>query len=390
MKNLDQYFSVKDFEKKARRRLPNCVYEFIRGGAEDEASLAMNRHAFDDYAFIPRGLVDVSKRSQAITLWDRQYDSPVGIAPTGLTSIVSYQADRALARQAVQDKIPYIISGASNVALETLQEDNQDCWYQGYFPSNRTRIQAIMDRIERAGIRVLVVTIDTSVGANRENNARRGFSVPLKLRPSLLLDGALHPHWATQVFMRTLLTSGIPRFANFYETIGSPITEDAPHGMRTDRDSLSWDDIEWIRANWKHRFVLKGVLHPADAERAVKAGLDAIIVSNHGGRQLDGSISPMRALPQVIASVPAGFPVIVDGGFRRGSDVLKAIALGARMTLIGRPILYGAAVAGQQGIARVIDIFRSEIDRNLALLGCTDINALSRDQLAFRQAAGQA
>lgn len=381
---LDRFFSVADFEGAAARRLPRCVYEFVRGGTEDEKSLRANTASFDDYAFVPRGLVNVKERSQAVTIWDREYASPFGIAPTGLASMVCHQADLLLAQQAHDHNVPFIISGSSSVPMERLQADGRDCWYQAYLPGNRPRIQAILERAERAGIKVLVITMDTAVAANRENNARMGFSVPFKMRPRIMLDGMMHPRWVYSVFLKTLVSSGVPRFANLYETVGTPITMEPPQGFRTDRDALSWEDVEWIRGKWPHKLVLKGVLHPEDARKTHAIGADAIIVSNHGGRQLDSVIAPLHALKNIVAAVPQDMPVMVDGGFRRGADILKALALGARLVFIGRPVLYGAAVAGGLGIARVLDIMRAEIDRNQALLGCPSLDDVAIGQLHFR------
>ena len=232
-----------------------------------------------------------------------------------------------------------------------------------------------------------MVTIDTCVGANRENLQKLAFTVPFKMSSSVVLDGMRHPRWSVNVFMRTLLGSGVPRFANLYEEIGPPITQDPPNGFRGERDKLSWEHIRWIRENWPGKLVLKGVMHAEDARMAAAAGVDGVIVSNHGGRQLDGCISPLQALPDVVAAVPAGFPVMVDGGFRRGSDVLKAVALGASMVFTGRPQLFGAAVGGNAGIRKVAEIFRSEISTNMALLGCRTLADVTPDLIAPVRAA---
>jgi L-lactate dehydrogenase (cytochrome) len=300
-----------------------------------------------------------------------------------------HECDLALAQAAQQAEIPFIISGASSVPLERLQEaTGKRCWYQAYLPGNTERIGKLMARLRQAEIPVLVVTIDTCVGANRENLQKLSFTVPFKLSPSVMLDGMRHPRWSFNVFLRTLLGSGIPRFSNLYEEIGPPITQDPPNGFRGERDKLSWEHIRWIRENWPGKLVLKGVMHPDDARLACAAGADGVIVSNHGGRQLDGCISPLQALPDVVAAVPPGFPVMVDGGFRRGSDVLKAVALGARMVFTGRPQLFGAAVAGSAGIRKVADIFRSEISTNMALLGCATLADLTPDLIAPLRPAG--
>jgi L-lactate dehydrogenase (cytochrome) len=346
------YLSISDFEHAARRRLPASVFGYVSGGTQDEVSLNANRAVFDRLAFLPRGLRDVSMRSQTVSLWGKTYASPIGLAPTGINAMVCHDADALLAEQAHLAVLPFVISGASNVPLERLAKLSPGSWYQAYFPGDRIRIEKIVQRLEAAAIDTLVVTIDTCVGANRENNIRNHFSVPFRFSPSLLLDGILR------------------------------IIDDTPEGFRAGRDQLDWDTLAWLRGRWRGKLLLKGVVHPSDALLAVTLGVDGIIVSNHGGRQLDSVISPLQALPGVLAQVPRDFPVMVDGGFRRGTDVLKAVALGARLVFLGRPPLYGAAVAGSAGIQRVLEIFKTEIDRDLALLGCRSLSDVSADLLS--------
>lgn len=383
MSRLDRCLSVRDFEREARRIMPRCVEGYVCGGTEDGASLAESVRALGDVGFRPRGLRVVDQRNSKVELYGQTYAMPVGFAPTGFSAIVMHECDLALAQAAQHAEIPFIISGASSVPLERLQQaTGKRCWYQAYLPGNTERIGRLLGRLRQAEIPVLVVTIDTCVGANRENLQRLAFTVPFKMSASVVLDGLRHPRWSLNVFMRTLLGSGVPRFSNLYEEIGPPITQDPPNGFRGERDKLSWEHIRWIRENWPGKLVLKGVMHPDDARQACVAGADGVIVSNHGGRQLDGCISPLQALPEIVAAVPPGFPVMVDGGFRRGSDVLKAVALGARMVFTGRPQLFGAAVGGQAGIRKVAAIFRSEISTDLALLGCSSLADVTPDLIA--------
>ena len=379
----DHLLAVKDFEHAAKKFLPHCVFEYLRGGTEDEITLNANRHAYDLLAFRPRGLCDVSERSQAVDVWGMQYASPIGIAPTGVAGIVRHNCDEMLAIESARAKIPFIMSGASNVPLERLVQLNPDSWYQGYLPGNREQISKITRRLHAANIKTIVVTIDTCVGANRENNMRNHFTIPFKISPRVMLDGIMHPAWSLQVFAKTLIRSGVPRFVNMYGESGPMITESTPGGFREGRDRLSWDILKWLRSEWKGRLVIKGVMHPADAQLAVSIGVDAMIVSNHGGRQLDATISSLQALPDVIAQVPSSMPVFLDGGARRGTDVLKAVALGAKLVFMGRPTLYGAAVGEGPGVRRVINILTSEIDRNLALLGCRNIGDVTPDLLQY-------
>jgi len=383
---LQKLLSIKDFEREAKKRLPKAVFEYVRGGTEDEVSLSANRAVFDHLVFRARGLRDVSTRNQGVTVLGQQYASPFGFAPTGVNAIVCHDCDTKLATEATRSRLPYIVSGASNVAIETLAKLAPHCWYQGYFPGDRTRIGNIADRLDAAGVRTIVVTIDTCVGANRENNQRNDFTIPFQLTAKLIGSGLMHPRWLFEVFSKTMLTTGTPRFLNMYETMGPSITENTTDGFRAGRDRLTWEDLKWLRERWKGQLIVKGVMHPQDAELAAATGMDALIVSNHGGRQLDSAIAPLQALPEIVRSVPETLPVFVDGGFRRGTDVLKALALGATLVFMGRPQLYGAAVAGSAGIARVVDIFRSEIDRDMALLGCKAIGEVTSDLVIARGA----
>ncbi len=382
MATLHNYLSIAELEREARRRMPACVRGYVCGGTEDGTSLAESLHAFQRLGFVPRGLRHVEKRSGRTSLWGRDYSLPMGFAPTGFSAIVMKECDAALAKVAREEQLPFIISGASTVPLERLQQENdQMCWYQAYLPGNMARIKPLLDRLERAQIPVLVITIDTCVGANRENLQRLKFTVPFRPSIKLLVDGICHPRWTADVFLRTVLSQGIPRFANLAHEMGPAITADPPNGFRGERDKLDWDCIDQIRAAWKGKLVLKGLMHPEDARLAVAHGADAVIVSTHGGRQLDGCISPLQALPLIRAAVPLGFPVFIDGGFRRGTDVLKALALGANMVFTGRPQLYGAAVAGEAGIAHAVHIFRQELMTNLALLGVSSPSEVRPDLL---------
>ncbi|MDH4401021.1 MAG: alpha-hydroxy acid oxidase [Burkholderiaceae bacterium] len=386
MRALHKLLSISDFEREAKRRLPKAIFEYVRGGTEDEVALVGNRAVFDQLVFRARGLRNVSARSQSVTVLGQTYASPFGFAPTGVNAIVCHDCDSKLAREAAGSQLPYIISGASNVAIESLVKLAPHCWYQGYFPGDRTRIGNIADRLDAAGVKTIVVTIDTCVGANRENNQRNDFTIPFQLTSKLIGSGLMHPRWLLEVFAKTMFSTGTPRFVNMYETMGPSITENTTDGFRAGRDRLSWEDLKWLRDRWSGQLLVKGVMHPQDAELAAATGMDALIVSNHGGRQLDGAIAPLQALPDVVRSVPKTLPVLIDGGFRRGTDVLKAIALGAKLIFMGRPQLYGAAVAGTEGIAKVVDILRTEIDRDLALLGCKDLTEVTPDLLSVRGA----
>ncbi|ARU03961.1 alpha-hydroxy-acid oxidizing enzyme [Comamonas serinivorans] len=376
--NLNHLLSVADFERSAQALLPRSVFGYVNGGTEDGLTLAANREAFRHVQFRPKGLAGVAQRSQSVTLWGQTWRQPFGIAPMGVTAMCRHRCEQHLAQAAAEAGIPFVLSGFSTLPMEQLRDAGLPFWYQGYIPGDQAVLAPLMQRLRTSGVEVLVVTIDTPIGANRENNQRNGFTIPFQFSNGLFWDGVRHPRWSANVFARTLLTDrAIPRFCNAVaDTHGWRITEEPQGGLRQGRDKLDWRHMAWMREQWPGRIVLKGVAHPADAERAHRLGLDGVIVSNHGGRQLDGAQASLDALPSVVAAVPRDFPVMIDGGFRRGSDILKAMALGARLVFLGRPMLYGAAVAGQAGVARVIDILGAEIDRNLGLLGCRDVNAL--------------
>ncbi len=379
--NSQRILSLGDFEPAARGRLPRSIFGFVAGGAEEGRSLRANREAFDGFAFRPQVLVDVSNRSQATSLFGRRCAMPVGIAPMGAAGLCRFEADLALARAAGTAGVPCVLSAVSTVPLERIIREAPGTWYQAYIPSDRERIGRLLDRLRSAGYEVLVITLDVPVAANRENNLRNGFSMPPRLNMQLALDGLTHPRWLAGTLARTLLRGGIPRFENIAAERGGWIIAEDRQGFRAGRDSLSWSDVAWIRSQWKGRLVLKGILSGRDARRACDAGADGIIVSNHGGRQLDGAIAPLRALPEVAAA--AGDAVVmIDGGIRRGTDVLIALALGAKFAFVGRPMLFAAALAGEAGVAHALGILRQEIDRDLALLGCTEIASVNRQLLA--------
>lgn len=373
---LQRMLSLHDFEEAARRRLPRPIFGYIAGAAEDNASLRANLAAFEDFSFVTRVLRDVSKRSQSVELFGERYSSPFGIAPMGINALSTYRGDLVLARAARRAGIVSVMSGTSLIPMEDVARDSPGTWFQAYLPGDQARIDALIDRVERAGFRTLVVTVDIPISANRENNIRTGFSTPL--RPSLRLawDGIVRPRWLVGTFARTLLRHGMPHFENSFATRGAPIVSSSVLRDFSARDHLNWQHLEAIRRRWKGALVVKGLLSAQDALQAQRAGADGVVLSNHGGRQLDGAVSPMRVLEEVVAAVGPGYPVLVDGGFRRGSDVLKAIALGARLVLVGRPFNYAAAVAGEAGVLHAITLLRDEVDRNLAMLGANACSEL--------------
>ncbi|HYS26398.1 MAG TPA: alpha-hydroxy acid oxidase [Vicinamibacterales bacterium] len=377
-RRLRMILALDDFEAPARRYLPRPMYGYVSGGAETNASLRANRAAFDDFALLPRVLVDVSARSTKTTLFGRAYDAPFGIAPMGGSSMAAYLGDIVLARSAAAANIPMIMSGASLTRLEDVRAAGRTSWFQAYLPGDDAAITTMVERVERAGFDTIVLTVDVPVGANRENNVRSGFNRPLRPTLRLAWDSVLRPRWLVGMFLRTLVTHGMPHFEN--TGTRAPLITSTAERYSGPRDKLSWAHVALMRRIWKGRLVLKGVLDPQDARLARESGVDGVIVSNHGGRQLDGAIAPLHALPAVAAEA-GGMTVMMDSGIRRGTDALKALALGAHFVFVGRPFLYAAAIAGDAGVRHAIKLLREEVDRDMALLGITSLSQMTRERL---------
>lgn len=380
-RRLHGVLSLDDFEAQARRHLPKPLFGYIAGASETNASLSANRAAFEVYGFKPRVLTNVSARSTETTLFGEGYAAPFGIAPMGISALMAYRGDLVLAKAARDALIPMVMSGSSLIRLEEVADVAPKSWFQAYLPGENDRIDALVDRVAAAGFQTLVLTVDTATLANRENTIRAGFSTPLRPSLPLLWQGLSHPIWSIGTFARTLVKHGIPHFENSYATRGAPIVSSTVVRDFGKRDHLDWSHFARIRDRWAGKLVIKGIIHEEDAAIAVAHGVDGIIVSNHGGRQLDGTVSPLIALPAIVDRVAGRAVVMLDGGIRRGTDIIKALALGAAFVFVGRPFLYAAAVRGEAGVTRAIDILKDELYRNMALLGVTGIGQISADLL---------
>jgi L-lactate dehydrogenase (cytochrome) len=367
-RRFGRYLSLHDFEDAARHRLPRMLFGYVNGAAETRAGMLDAEAAYAELALIPNHLVDVSCRDQGRTLFGKRYASPFGVSPLGGAAIIAYDGDRALARAAHSANVPMILSASSLTKLEDVHRENPSAWFQAYLPGDDVRIQAMLKRVASAGFETLVITADTPVPGNRENNVRSGFSMPLRVTPRVALDSALHPRWLLGTIARTFFRSGVPHFENMDATQGPPMLSQGLIRNMDHRDRLSWQHVVLIRDLWKGKLIIKGLLSRHDVAKAREAGLDGIIVSNHGGRQLDCAISPIRVLPE-LRSEAKGITVMIDGGIRRGTDVIKALGLGADFVFVGRPFLYAAAVGGTNGVLHAMSLLRDEVDRNMALLG---------------------
>jgi L-lactate dehydrogenase (cytochrome) len=370
---LRNILSLDDFERAAKRHLPRPVFAYVCGGVEDNVTVDDNRAAFRELGFVPRVLVNVSKRSTATTLFGHEYAAPFGIAPMGISALSAYRGDLVLARGARAMNIPMIMSGSSLIRLEDVCSECPGSWFQAYLPGEPQRILALLDRVERAGFKTLVITVDTAVYANRENNIRAGFSTPLRPNLRLAWDGITRPRWLVNTALRTVLRHGMPHFENSYATRGAPILSRNVERDFSNKDHLNWEHLELIRKRWSGRLVVKGIMSPEDARIARETGAQGVIVSNHGGRQLDTTVSPLRVLPSIV-DVAGEMTVMMDSGIRRGTDILKAIALGAKFVFVGRPFNYAASVAGEPGVHHAYGLLQGELSRGMAQLG---INSLA-------------
>lgn len=375
-------YNFNDLRELARQRLPHGLFEFVDKGAEDGAAIRNNHAGFERISLFPRPLVDVAGRDQSVTLFGRRQASPFCLAPTGAAGLLWYEGEVATARAAARAGVPYAMSTGSITSMERVAQaaPGGDLWFQLYLWPDRSMSHELVKRARDAGYSTLIVTVDTTVTPNREHNLRNGFTVPLKLTPRNVLDVLTHPRWGASVIGRYLLTTGMPRFDNLPRALQRSMTANTrKSGLMPKNESLTWDDLSQLRAMWDGPLVVKGILHPDDARAALRCGADGIVVSNHGGRVLDNAPAPIDVLPLIVDAVGGRMTVFMDSGIRRGSDVVKALALGADAVMIGRAAMWGTAVGGEAGAAHALTLLRDEIDRVLAFLGCRQVADLNAD-----------
>ncbi len=366
--------NIADLRDIARRRVPGFVFEYVESGAEDEMTVAGNREALRRLRLIPQTLVNTAGRQLRSTILGRPANAPLVIAPTGLNGLLHFDGDVVLAQAAAKVGIPYTLSTVSTTRLEEVaSRAGGRLWMQLYVVKERTIGREIMQRAAAAGYEALLFTTDANVFGNREWD-QRGYRAPGKPTHRAALDALRHPRWIWEVLLR----HGMPRFRNLEPFLPANLT---PMGASTViprlfEATICWDDIAWIREHWRGKLVIKGVLSATDAERAAALGVDGIVVSNHGGRQLDYCVAPIEVLAEIKAAAGSRLSVLIDGGFRRGTDVVKALALGAEAVLLGRATLYGLIAGGAAGVDRALTIITTEIDRVLGQLGCNSVREL--------------
>ncbi|MGB0115003.1 MAG: alpha-hydroxy acid oxidase [Ilumatobacteraceae bacterium] len=376
-RRLKSAATIEDLRRIAKRRLPHGVFDYIDGGAEDERSLVRNSTAFADYEFLPRILRDVSDLDTSTTIFGRPSAMPLVLAPTGFTRIAHSQGELAVARAAERAGIPWSLSTMGTRSIEDVAAvSGGDKWFQVYAWRDRKLVETLVERAAAAGYTALWLTVDTAVLGRRERDVRRGMTLPPKIGPSTIVDGAIHPSWTLDFLRNEPIT-----FANVLglsDEDGSTAVSLSEHMHRQFDSALSWNDVEWLQSIWDGPIVLKGIQTVADAKQAVSMGVQGLGLSNHGGRQLDDAPAPIELVEPVRDAVGDGPTIICDGGVRRGSDIVKAVALGADAVSMGRPYLYGLGAAGERGVDHVLDFFRDGIERTMALAGCRTIGDIDR------------
>ena len=381
---VDAAYSIADLRRMAQRRLPRALFDFYDGGAEDETTLRANRDAFQRCRLRPRVLVDVAAVDASTWVVGAPSALPLAIAPTGAPGFGWPGADVAIAQAAAAMGIPYSLSSSATTSIERIaREAPGRLWFQAYVLRDRAYFEQMIRRAEGSGYEALMITVDLPVGGKRERDFRNHFAIPFRFTPKNVFDFALHPRWAARI-----ARFGMPQMETLSGLAQSAASSSKPSASaiassvgRNYDASFDWARLHEVRALWPRKLIVKGIAHPDDATRLVALGADAIVVSNHGGRQLDGGAATLDLLPAVVAAVHGRVPVLVDGGVRRGSDVIKALALGAQAVLVGRATLYGAVAAGAPGAQRALAILRDEIERTMRLCGVRRVADIDRELL---------
>jgi isopentenyl diphosphate isomerase/L-lactate dehydrogenase-like FMN-dependent dehydrogenase len=386
MGRLDDCYSIDDLRLAAKRRLPRGLFEFIDKGVEDHMAPVNNRSAFTDLKLLHKGLADISNVDVGTTLFGKRSGLPLAISPTGMPGLVWHDGELALAKAAASAGIPITLATGSITPMETLAEKaGGRLWFQVIVWDDRELTLSQVRRAQAAGFEALILTVDYGISSNRSHNVKTGFKAPFRLSRRNIPDLMMHPGWVTQVILRYLLTSGVPHHVNYPDGYQASILKKKGatkvlHAMRG--LNTSWDDAKRLRDAWKGPFMVKGIQRPEDAARALECGADGVIVSNHGGRVFDSAAATMDVLPAIAAEIDKKATILVDSGVRRGSDIAKALALGADAVMTGRPTLFGTAVGGQAGAEHALKLLRMEYLQTLGFIGCRSAAEIDSDALA--------
>jgi L-lactate dehydrogenase (cytochrome)/(S)-mandelate dehydrogenase len=378
---IESAINTDDVARLARKALPRIAYDFIDGGVDGEDCLVRNRDAFQRYRLVPRYLIDVEKRHQRAVLFGNEYSSPFGICPMGIAGFFRPGADLMLARAAASFDLPYIMSSASCDSIEAaIAAGPKTTWFQIYGTRNPQITIDLVRRAKALNVKVLIMTVDTPVMGKRERNIRNGFRRPMKMTAGVILQGLSRPAWT----YRYLTRGGIPMMENWRPY--APEDADANaiadlYGSQTPAPAQTWEILREVRKAWPGPLAVKGILHPEDARRCMELGVDGLLVSNHGGRQLDSAPASIDMLPLIVDAVGHKMELLIDSGVRRGADIAKALCLGAKAAFFGRPAMFGVAAGGEAGARKVLDIYRQELNLAMGQMGWTDVGCAGPDSI---------
>lgn len=379
----DHAFNIEDLRQAARRRLPRGVFEFIDRATEDDLALRSNREALQHLRLAPRALVDVSRRDLSIELFGARLAMPAMVAPAGPAGLFWHRGEEALALAAKAAGIPYVISSYATTPFDVLARSGATLWCQLYIWNDRRLSDRVIATAREAGSKVLIVTVDTPTVGQREYLDKNGFATPFRLSARAVADVLAHPAWALSVPLRYWLRRAWPQVVNLEPAALGLKAAPPDWSRRTElAQDVTWDEISRLRERWPGDFVLKGILRADDAQRAASIGCSGIVVSNHGGRNLDAALPAISALPDIVAAVGGRSAILLDGGIRRGSDIVKALALGADAVLLGRSVLYGLAAYGRPGADRALQLMAEELDRTMTLVGAPRPADITADLVA--------
>jgi (S)-mandelate dehydrogenase len=382
MARLDHCYNIADLRDVARKRLPKGVFQYMDLGTEDLIALRHNRHVLEQIKLLNKVLIDVSAIDTSLSFNNQTYKLPLAIAPTGIAGVAWYEGELELAKAAARAGVPFTLATGSNTPMEKIAaEAGGDLWFQLYLWRQKQLSYDLIKRVQRAGFSTLIWTVDIGLGANREHNKRNGFNLPYRLNMKSIIDMLSHPAWMMGVMARYLLTSGMPRHANYPPQFQDKITGKALGDKALRADQVSFDDIDRLRDLWPGKLLIKGIMRADDAQKCIERGADGVIISNHGGRNMDSAPSPLEVLPSIVRAIGDRADVIVDSGVRRGSDIVKCLALGAKMVLTGRATLYGVSAGGQEGASKALSILDDELRRTMSYIGAQKIADISTDCL---------